>query len=337
MTATFRLDLSTARAEVPPSVRNARQSWIERPSALIALDDGAGHSGLGEVTPLDGYSPDKLEPALAALTALDFESLKSVLEKVEHPACVQHLEQAVGQHLPSAGFGLVSAALELRSLRLGQSLSTTLQALAAANQPAASAELAVAELLDLSGDWAAELSAARQRGTRHFKVKVGGSFDVELSTLKLLQARLLPAEHLRLDANRSLDEPLLERLAALKPEFVEEPLCELGSPRPLGVPLALDESLWLEPERARTWLESGLVRVVVLKPMALGLWQTLEWTRIARRVGADIVVSHAFDGAVAFAFYRTLARVIGTPERAMGLGSHPGLALWRDRVTESPA
>jgi hypothetical protein len=152
------------------------------------------------------------------------------------------------------------------------------------------------------------------------------------------------ALRLRLDANGALPPLELDRwlavFAELEPEFIEEPcaLEQLGSPRRLSVPLAFDETLSRAPLAGAlaAWLQSGAVRAIVVKPMLLGgITQSLGWFHVARQHGQEVIVSHLFDGSVAAAMYRQLAR-FASPQLAMGLGSHDGLRLWQ-HVRLSPA
>ncbi|HEV8247374.1 MAG TPA: O-succinylbenzoate synthase, partial [Polyangiaceae bacterium] len=74
------------------------------------------------------------------------------------------------------------------------------------------------------------------------------------------------------------------------------------------------------------------VRVLVLKPMLLGLLGSLRLAEQARAQALDVVVSHSFDGARAMATARTLALVLGTRPFADGLGPHPALAAWSAKL-----
>ena len=53
-----------------PRAQDARRSWPERESLLLRLSDEGGQRGLGEATPLPGYSPDRLDQVEAAPAAV---------------------------------------------------------------------------------------------------------------------------------------------------------------------------------------------------------------------------------------------------------------------------
>ena len=65
------------------AARAARQTWPKRSGLLLELVAGS-HRGLGEASPLPGYSSDTLEEAEGALATLDRHALALALEQ-EHP------------------------------------------------------------------------------------------------------------------------------------------------------------------------------------------------------------------------------------------------------------
>lgn len=318
------LDLELGSIDVT-GVKNARRSWTERTSARITLT-WRGQRARAEATPLPDYSPDTLEQARADIQGADVER---ALDAPDDLAALEALEPLPS---PSARFGLECALLELRARLRGRNFDQALGELVSAlgGTPHDPPTTWVA-LLDAEQDLREQLARARQRGAAGFKVKIGREPAEELRFGRALCAALRPGERLRLDANGSLhSERELAAFAALSPEFVEEPLEVLGTPRALAVPLALDETLFRDPAAARSWL--GHAHAVVLKPMVLGLLGALTWSVQAERAGARVVLSHCFDGALAARHYAALARLVGTPGVAMGLGPHPGLALWQEEA-----
>lgn len=325
--STLSISLRENEVSVPPSVRNAHRVWRTRPSLLLELSDGAV-GARGEATPLPDYSPDTLERAKQELQALQAEHLDAFLDA---PSLMALSEATGGLSSPSARFALEQALLGLHATRSECSRESALIALAReAGVPTSSPiDRPYAALLDMTLDASTALLLARQSGARAFKAKIGAAPKEELSFLRQLNAQLEPNESLRFDANGTFEhESDLAGYVAFSPEFVEEPLSSWGSPRSLGVPVALDETLWRDPDTALEWLAERQVACVVLKPMALGLCASFAWTAEAHLAAAEVVISHCFDGSVAFGWYQTIARVIGSTRVAMGLGPHPGLSLW---------
>jgi o-succinylbenzoate synthase len=341
---------------VVAGVASARGAWSARQGVLVQLRDDQGHLGLGEASPLPGHSPDELADCEAELRALASGGPGSALAGAVPTTSLMDLDDARA-HLaqvtsrvrsPAARFAIETALLDLVGQRSGRPLWQLLRALAPGDHaPPAAVPLNavcapgdVARVLD-------EVAAAHARGIRCFKLKVGRDFHAELAALEAVRARHGDAISLRADANQAWlpDQARahLQRLAAVAPEYVEEPvtapMTHLAALAPLPVPVALDESLvHAFPDTGTTpaagvpeldgLLAAGLVRVLVLKPMLLG--GCLPAMALAARAlarGADVVVSHLFDGPVALAACAHLAVALAAT-RACGLDRHNGLQAW---------
>jgi L-alanine-DL-glutamate epimerase-like enolase superfamily enzyme len=362
-TPTFTVE--SRHLELRSAVGNARQSWSERHSLLVTIRDGGGRRGFGEATPLEGFGPDTLERARSALGSLTRETLGFALAATTELDAMTPFETLQS---PSARFAIDSALLALRARRAGRTFAESLGVLARElGAPPAAAKDEVssvrplstltkgsgsAVLFDLEKDPEAELRRIRDRESDGraptLKIKIGKNLGRELERFQNLLEQLLPGERVRLDANGTLlrtaemgtsaETPALAgtqfetllRFIAPALEFIEEPFAELGEPSELGFPLALDETVFRDPGLALRWVVSGKLAVLVLKPMTLGLLETATWSVMAMSHGVEVVFSHCFDGSVAHAHYRTLAKVFGSRRYAMGLGAHPGLALWTE-------
>jgi o-succinylbenzoate synthase len=326
MIANVRVELVAGALE--SGVRSAAGEWNERRALLLTLESDGGVLGRGEAAPLPGYSPDLLEACHEALAALRPEALGDVEREPDALQMLARGLEHVPLSLPAARFALETALLDLAGKLRGVPAWRLL------GEPEA-ASLPLAALIGAAGDRRLEQRAehALERGISTLKVKLGvHSPELELAALGRLRAALPAAVKLRLDANQSLSVARLPVLAAFSPEFVEEPLpsrelWELsGSP----VALALDESLQGADERElRELLSLPALSAVVLKPMALGgIVRCLTLGRAARERGLGVVVSHLFDGPIGLAAAALVALHAGSPERAMGLDRHAGLALW---------
>jgi o-succinylbenzoate synthase len=264
--------------------------------ALVRVRRG-GRVGVGECAPLPGRSPDTID------------------------ACVRALETARALHdvpasLPAARFALETALADLDAQERGCSVAGVLAA-------APHAVLPCSAVVRLGG--------SSDAGT--WKVKIGaGRVEDEVAQLHAVPAGV----RLRLDVNRRWDRDTAARalplLAALSPEWVEEPMParELVALGPPPVPIALDESVLDDPDATMAALDRGLVRALVLKPAVLGgLAACARWAARARTAGAVPIVSHLFDGPVALAACIELALALAQPgDPAPGLGRHDGLGDW---------
>jgi L-Ala-D/L-Glu epimerase len=329
------LTLREVSRKLARTTRNARTVWRERTSILVELADELGNRGLGEASPLPGYSPDDLETNRAALGALDIRALE-----LDPDLPIRQLLAAVGglvgSHARAARFALETAFIDL----LGNRLKKPAWELLAARTPPS---VPLASLLDAPEPEArnAQADRAYDRGIRTFKVKLDRS-PGEVEWLGELRRRMGAHVMLRLDANQVFEAAeaarILPILAEISPEFLEEPVAdfELAATRAelwhsSPIPLALDESLQRPSSekalRARDVPRS--VRVLVLKPTALGGWaRCLTLAELGRELGLGVVVSHTFEGPVAWAALASLALCIQSPGFAAGLDRHAGLDAW---------
>ena len=292
--------------------------------ALLELRDPDSRSGWGEASPLPGFTNDTPERAFAALLGLLADpSAMRVLYRAARELAAAGGEAARGRLLPdgasdllgkihrqspSARAAVVSALFDLAGRRAGLPTHELLIEALEGPEPARSG-YPVNALIPLSGREAALEAAgeAHRRGIGVLKAKLGAGeeLDRQLALLHLVRSEYGAGVRLRLDANGAwaADEcpGILERLAPLDPEYVEEPVSGTGLLELAGspVPLAADESL-RDPGLASALLASDTISVFVLKPPVLGgIDRCLELGRRAIDRGRRCVVTHAFEGPIA--------------------------------------
>ncbi len=206
--------------------------------------------------------------------------------------------------------------------------------------------LKLAPLLDLHASEVQRVATSLlTRGYTTFKVKIGIDWKREVAVLHELTANAQAHGRsivFRLDANQSLARSDLSNIltcfSSLPIDYVEEPcaLDDLPINAVLPVRLALDESLQRGHDTLEAWLNLKILAAIVCKPMIVGdLRLVLSWFTQANRVGCQFVVSHLFDGPVAFRLYHALARVLA-PDVCHGLFPHAGLELWSDWLQDTP-
>ena len=308
------------------SIASGAAELESRSSLVLRIEDSEGGFGLGEASPLPGYSPDELEQAERELfpicaRGLEVQSATDGLRWLEAV-----LEARVFQS-PAAKFALETALLDWFGKRRGLALHRLL------GEAVDDRRLPIARLVPHrdAGQWLDWVRThAGPKAT--VKLKVGAAFDAELRALLDLRAAF-PTLRIRLDANRQLQaEQVLaaaEALRELQLELFEEPVAREDWPRVLGLPLpfAFDESL-RDESRWADFLLAGSISSLVLKPTVLG--GLLECRRLADRArthGLRCVVSHCFDGPIARAAMAELALSL-EPSRSPGIDVHPALALW---------
>ena len=320
---TLRASLVRIRASLPRAVGNARRGWLTREGLALTVTDGAceGHA---EAAPLPGFSPDSLEAAERALSALPWDRI-DLDDDDPLTLAARHL----GDDVPAARFALETALLDLAARRRGLSVGAML----GASDRVAS--IRSAALIDDLDNAVAHALSAIAAGAQALKVKIGrlGRGDDEAALLRTLRRELGEDVLLRVDANGALSgrsDPLIPVLAEVNVEFCEEPFAleDLLAGPPLPVPVGLDESLAHRPERALRALDRGLASVVVLKPALLGgMGRALAFAESANTRGARALISHLFDPPRAFAACGQLALALGD-ESVHGLGSYAGLNAW---------
>jgi L-alanine-DL-glutamate epimerase-like enolase superfamily enzyme len=299
----------------------------KRTFAVLRLmrDDGTG--GLGEASPLPGYSPDSMAEVSDELqrlvdTPVDASPLASPLELLVDAFAAHPLKH------PASRLAFETALLDWLGHTRGEPVHHVLGG-DIERQPIPIADL-VLEANPLL--WPARADALLAEGATHLKLKAGSDLDAEVAALQTIR-RAHPTLPLRLDANRRISLEALRRhaksLEALELELLEEPVAPADWPAALNLPLpfVLDESL-RDEELSRRLLGSGAICAVVIKPMVLGgVRASFELAERAAAHGAQYLVSHTFDGPIARAVTAELALALQT-ELAAGLGSHPALALW---------
>ena len=314
----LRLSLTGRQRALTRPAQNARQGWTERDACFITLTSDAGIRGQGEASPLPGFSPDRLDECEAALRELDVRRLPESLA-VGRSALVElgRLSAQLPARLPAARAALECALLDLWSRSAGRPAWALLTD---ARSPIPRRLAAL-----LMGDPEQALAQAQHayaRGIRSFKFKIGraGALDRELAAVGTLRRELGPEVALRLDANQSLSlsqaRAYLPRFAEHDIEYIEEPCApadcaELGD---LPLSVAWDESL------TQGELPACKARALILKPSLLGgISACATWVERAARLGAEIVVSHAFEGPLGLGLSALVALCWGSERLAHGL------------------
>lgn len=319
--------LDLLEGDLPESLVGAGSGLSKRAFAVLRLMRSDGTHGLGEASPLPGYSPDAIGDVADELqrlvdVPLEVNPLSTPLELLTTAFASCPLDH------PAARFALETALLDW----LGQTRFEPLHRVLGGEAERKPIPIADLVLERDPASWPASVDTLVADGATHLKFKVGADLGAEVRALETTRCAH-PALPLRLDANGRIPIDALRRhadsLAALDLEFFEEPVAHPDWPAALDLPLplALDESLRNE-ELARGLLETGVIRAVVIKPMVLGgLRPAFEVAELAAAHGAQYVVSHTFDGPIARAACAELALTLQT-ELAAGLGSHPALELW---------
>lgn len=281
--------LSTAAGEI-----------TARRGVLVAGQDTTGTIGLGEATPLPGWT----EPYDECLATL-YKTRNTDGGIDPHPAAVP-LDDRPGA--PAARHGLELARLDARARATAVPLSTLL-ADDVGDGGTVHDRVPVNATVGDAGRNATVAAAedAVAAGFDCLKLKVGvRELEADLERVRAVRDAVPATVSVRVDANGAWSQPTARRaVEALEGtvEYVEQPLpgpaleahADLAG---VGAPIALDETLTTHDPAAV--LAADAATVLVVKPMALGgVGRARLVADRARAVGVDIVVTTTIDAAVA--------------------------------------
>lgn len=311
---------------------------------MLELVEENGFVGLGEASPLPGFSRESLEEAAEQLAS----STSALIGRNLTKDCLYNNE-AFSQELnnsglsPSARFGIELALWNIYAALEGKSLTELLCSSPVGSVP-------VNGLLNGSvREVLAEGYRMREAGYEAVKLKVGGrSVGEDAELVRSLRGVLGEGVSLRLDANRAWSfveaASFARAIEGVEYEYMEEPLADPSRfadfAREFGAPVALDESLvGMSPEGLE---RHGYARAVVIKPTMIGgISQTLRLAEEAHRLGITPVISSAYETGVGAGALLALAAATGGGSVAAGLDTyrrlgadvlHPPLDVTAPRV-----
>jgi len=337
--------------ELTTAFTTAQGTHQRRKGMVLRVLANGSIQGLGEASPLPGYSPETLDACLEFLQSgrLLSRAREQALEALPNDnAAPRDLQQWVvswgnllPHSLPSLRFGLETALIDLLAQRwklslracLGRILDRPVDALPTVRSAC------LVNLMELEFQLP-RLKSQYAQGHRLFKCKVGrpGRLSEELDRLTDFLRQMPHDVRLRLDGNGSLTvdalNHLLSTIAPERIEAIEEPW-ELLQSSPSGtpasdpgtvitVPILLDES----PQRPNALplverlLRRKMVAGLVLKPTTLGgLFSCWSLASLAWRCGAYALVTHTHEGPIGFEACYALASQFPS-EIIHGLDAH---------------
>lgn len=301
----------------------ARGTIEEREGLLVTIET-EGKIGVGEATPLPGWT----EPIQDCRTALE-----TALDAGGSPESNWNDALAGLDGTPAARHGLSLALADARSRADDEPLYRWLGSDRRVERVPVNATIAQGT----REETAREACAAVRDGFDALKMKVGTeSVASDAERLRVVREAVGPGVELRADANGTwTDSQAREALAAFEDSdvaYVEQPLAasDLAGHAALradtggSVGVALDETL--AEASIEAVLDAEAADVVVLKPMALGgPDRTRAAIERAREAGVEWVVTTTIDGALARAGAVHVA-ASASRSRACGLATADRLA-----------
>lgn len=281
---------------------------IARPGFILEL--GAGPvRGFGEISPLEGFSPESLAAVVEQLG-----HIRHVLVADPVPDGLEQLQDGFRDWLgnfsllPSVAFGIEMAVLNLiangREMTLKELLADT-----------SHTHIPINGLLQ--GEPALLVEQAQQmvgEGFTALKLKVGRALEDDIRLVKDISAAISGRALLHLDANQawSLDEAVYfgNEIGLAAVDYIEEPLVSYRDIpeffRRTTIPVALDETL-RSVDFAEVKKTEG-VDVIVLKPSVIGgIEKTWDLVRKAKAQGISTLISSIFESSLGLLCLANLA------------------------------
>ena len=309
----------------------------EREGHILILTDTHGHAGMGEISPLPGFSHETLETALLNTTLL-LDKMIRTGEFAAHCYSKKRSGWEDGIAPSVAYFGVETAILSL----LASIKSVTPGELIFGKS---SERVPINGLIRGSlSDWAPQAEKAIDAGFKTLKVKVGRINSVlEARGIQEIRKMVGPDIKLRLDANRSWDlVTAIEFGKSVEPtdiEYIEEPVQNpVELPRffdACNVPFAFDETLHHVMDPTISFDAYTGLRALVLKPTLVACTARLiALVNQARNKGVLPVLSSSYESDVGLTALAQLAGSISGEEIAVGLDTRSALTVG---TTKTPA
>lgn len=295
---------------------------LQREGLILILTDTSGHVGLGEISPLPGFSRETLETAIFKTTML-MDRLINFGEFTPQPDSEDCLNWEEHPTPSVVHFGVETALLSLLANTKHISLGAMLYG-------HSSNKIPINALIRGSlSDWTPEAIRLAGDGYTTLKIKVG-RVNPELEARGILEMRQAVGADvkLRLDANRSWDmETALEfgkTVSSAQIEYIEEPL---NDPTELpifynhcGVHFAFDETLHGIIDPTLSFKSYTGLKALVLKPTLIGCTaRFLALVKQAKDQNVLPVLSSSYESDVGLTILAQLAASISGKEIAVGL------------------
>lgn len=275
--------------------KNSSFTITERNGFTLTIVDENSYAGLGDVSPLPGFSTETHENCEVALNKLHY-SVIGKSAKGEEFNLIDELQSI--SNLPSLRFGVEQAFIslliqrgELTSL-LNKNKTINVNGVVSV----ASHEKVFREIDNLlANDFTT------------IKVKVGsGNFKNELGLINSITDRIDNSIKIRLDVNGNWNyeqaEVAVNSLNKDKIELIEQPVSDINELIMLSdfspIHIAVDEIIKNSAD-AKSIIELSNITTIVLKPSLLGgIIETIGLIKSAEKFNKKVIISSAFESVV---------------------------------------
>ena len=306
-----------------------QESYSPRKGLLLFWQSEVGIV-YGEIAPLPGLHSESLDEA-KLLVRNHFPHFIKELEASNDSWLELNYPKALS---PSVKFGFEMLAFHYQFLQEKTSLAYFLK-------PEPSFPVSLNGLLNCSLErLESEIQRCKIAGYKTIKIKVGREeLKKDIKKVRLVRRQWADVE-IRLDANQAWAlteaEEVLCALADCNLAYCEEPLHDPQAlpqlKKSCGVNLALDETLWKDPDLARSIQNN--IHAYILKPCILGGWQeTLKWIRSAKSTGILPMLSSSFESGIGHLWIGLLASSYVSKAPAVGLDT----SFWLEKDLLKPS
>ena len=308
-----------------------------REGLILILMDAKGHAGIGEISPLPGFSRETMESAVLNTTML-VDKMIGAGEFTAHCSPKKKDNWAETATPSVSHFGVEMTILSLLANVHGVTPGELLFG-------SSSQKVPINGLIRGSlSEWVPEAERMTRDGYKTLKIKVGRINSIlEARGIQDIRSSVGPEVKLRLDANRSWDlDTAIEFGKAVESaglEYIEEPLNDpVDLPRffdACGVPFAFDETLHQIMDPTISFDSYTGLRALVLKPTLIACTARLiALVQQAKKNGVQAVISSSYESDVGLINLAQLAGSISGEGIAVGLDTRSAL---NSGTTISPA
>jgi len=301
----------------------------QRDGLILILTDTSGNVGLGEISPLPGYSRETMETAIYKTTML-VDRLINFGEFSSHQNSRGSMNWKDRTAPSVVHFGVETALLSLLANARNISLGAMLYG-------HSSNKIPINGLIKSSlSEWVPEAEYLVSEGYKTLKIKVGRINPIlEARGIKEIRHFIGPDIKLRLDANRSWDLDTAMNfgkfVSSSDIEYIEEPM---ENPADLprfydgcGVHFAFDETLHRIVDPTISFDAYTGLKAFVMKPTLIGCTaRFITLVNQAKSQNIQPILSSSFESDVGLAALAQLAGSITGEEVAVGLDTRSALA-----------
>lgn len=285
--------------ELTRPFQTSTEKISERTGFYFTIKDRSGNLGIGEVSPLPGFSKESLQDAENDIARL----IKIFSEKEFEFNFDFNIDLHAGSKIvPSVKFGFEQALINL-FLKQNDSIFTNLLNSIKKNF------IEVNFVVDINdrNEILKKVNEATTNGYRTIKLKIGReNFDEDLSIIDSIRSKIPMEINLRLDPNGAWDVDTafeyIQKLSGYNIQYIEDPCnhveCMLKLNTISPIPIALDLCVNTMDDLAKQ-ISSGKFKYIVVKPMLLGsVVKLIELIDVANSMNVNLIISSAFETAI---------------------------------------